>query len=343
MSSNHSFTNYDGSPLEYPRIYFNYNGSPVRHENKQAELHWLREVNRHNEERYQHWLRTGKGNTVGFEERRDAEKIQQMMLCFTPQKTLIETAFASAIADNLQTIIKMTLSSIMPVTINELTRHGYIVKEDKYSTPNITIEPNMQFTKITDTPYASFILDLPSVQIFIDRINKMKQYEIERKQLADIAEQKRLFDIAEAKRIADIAEQKRLFDIAEAKRIADEIERKRLFDIAEAKRIADEIERKRLFDIAEAKRIADEIERKILFDIAETKRIADETEQKRIDELNKLAEIKRQEEEAEKNRLLKEEQDELIFANQKKEEYAKMAKDRLKSNPLFAGFDFSFN
>ena len=325
MSSNHSFTNYDGSPLEYPRIYFNYNGSPVRHENKQAELHWLREVNRHNEERYQHWLRTGKGNTVGFEERRDAEKIQQMMLCFTPQKTLIETAFASAIADNLQTIIKMTLSSIMPVTINELTRHGYIVKEDKYSTPNITIEPNMQFTKITDTPYASFILDLPSVQIFIDRINKMKQYEIERKQLADIAEQKRLFDIAEAKRIADIAEQKRLFDIAKAKRIADEIERKRLFDIAEAKRIADEIERK------------------ILFDIAETKRIADETEQKRIDELNKLAEIKRQEEEAEKNRLLKEEQDELIFANQKKEEYAKMVKDRLKSNPLFAGFDFSFN
>ena len=66
-STNHSFTNHDGSPLEHPRIYFNYNGSPVRHQNKKAELEWLREVNQNNEENYRYWLRTGKGNTDEFE------------------------------------------------------------------------------------------------------------------------------------------------------------------------------------------------------------------------------------------------------------------------------------
>ena len=82
----------------------------------------------------------------------------------------------------------------------------------------------------------------------------------------------------------------------------------------ERKRLADEAEKKRLADEADKKRLADEAEKKRLADIAERKRLADEAERKRLaDE-----------------------------AERKKKEYEILIKERMLSNPLFAGFNFFF-
>jgi hypothetical protein len=85
----------------------------------------------------------------------------------------------------------------------------------------------------------------------------------------------------------------------------------------EQKRLNDIVEQKRLNDIAEQKRLNDIIEQKRLNDIIEQKRLDAIIEQKRLDELR--SDIR-----------------------QKKEEYEKLIKERINSNPLFGGFNYKF-
>jgi len=289
-----------GQGLYSPFAYMNASQLAIHLENQKAT--WTNERDRYEEECYQRWLKTGKGNKVGYEERRDAQlKIQKLTL-FLSEKKNVEDAFDVAVKNQLLTKIEFSVigRGLMHETKNELSRLGYIENSKLVGNSiNISIEPNMYFSsKNIFPPTTDFVLLLPDVQIFIDRINKKKQDEENVRQI----------------------EIKRLAEIAEKKRLADEVERKRLAEIAEKKRLADEVERKRLAEIAEKKRLADEEERKQLFEIVEKKRLADEEERKRLEDEKKIADA----------------------IEQKKKEYEKMIKERMASNLLFSGFDFSF-